>query len=146
MRKKYAQYLHLNNKVDAQMGQLIGQLEKDGLLDDTFLFHYGDHGGVLPGAKGYAHNDGLQVVMVVYVPKNWQHLVPAKPGTRIGAIISPSTLTTCTIFTATSSQPLRSGAILLRAVSSTKRRPPSTRRVRRNSCSISKIYSLYCLQ
>ena len=87
MRKKYAQYLHLNTRVDAQIGHFIDRLESDGLLDDTFIFHYGDHGGVLPGSKGYAHNDGLQVAMVVYVPKNWQHLVPAKRGTRIDGLV-----------------------------------------------------------
>lgn len=69
------------------MGWLIQQLEADGLMDDTFIFHYGDHGGVLPGGKGYAHNDGLQVAMVVYVPKNWRHLVPAEPGARIDGMV-----------------------------------------------------------
>lgn len=86
-RKKYAQYLTLQTIVDAEMGKLISQLEKDGLLDDTFIFHYGDHGGVLPGGKGYAHNDGLQTAMVVYIPKNWQHLVPAPRGSRIDGFI-----------------------------------------------------------
>lgn len=87
MRKKYAQYLSMNNKVDAQMGRFIKQLEADGLLDDTFIFHYGDHGGVLPGSKGYAHNDGLQVAMVVYVPKNFEHLAPAENGTRVDGFV-----------------------------------------------------------
>ncbi|MEA2069500.1 MAG: sulfatase, partial [Verrucomicrobiota bacterium] len=86
-REKYAQYLTLNSMVDLEMGRIIQQLEQDGLLDDTFIFHYGDHGGVLPGGKGYAHNDGLQVAMVVYVPKNWQHLVPAARGSRIDGFV-----------------------------------------------------------
>ena len=87
MRQKYAQYLTMNNGIDKQMGRFIKQLEDDGLMDDTFIFHYGDHGGVLPGGKGYAHNDGLQVAMVVYVPKNWQHLAPAKSGSRIDGFV-----------------------------------------------------------
>ena len=87
MRQKYAEYITRNNIVDAEMGKLISQLEEDGLMDDTFIFHYGDHGGVLPGSKGYAHNDGLQVAMVVYVPKNWQHLVPAKNDSRIDGFV-----------------------------------------------------------
>ena len=86
-RNKYAHYLDLQTAVDAEIGKLIDQLEADGLMDDTFIFHYGDHGGVLPGSKGYAHNDGLQVAMVVYVPKNWQHLVPAKRGSRIDGFV-----------------------------------------------------------
>lgn len=87
MRKKYAEYLTRHTLADAEMGKVLAQLEADGLMDDTFIFHYGDHGGVLPGSKGYAHNDGLQVAMVVYVPKNWRHLVPTEPGTRIKGFV-----------------------------------------------------------
>lgn len=87
MREKYAQYLTLNNSTDALMGKVVKQLEDEGLLDDTFIFHYGDHGGVLPGGKGYAHNDGLQVAMVVYVPKNFKHLAPAENGTRVDGFV-----------------------------------------------------------
>lgn len=87
MRQKYAQYLTLNHLMDQQVGGFIDQLEADGLLEDTFIFHYGDHGGVLPGGKGYAHNDGLQVAMVVYVPEKWEHLVPAPRGSRIDGMV-----------------------------------------------------------
>ncbi|MGJ8651762.1 MAG: sulfatase-like hydrolase/transferase [Opitutaceae bacterium] len=87
MRQKYAQYLTLNHLMDQQVGEFIDQLKADGLMDDTFIFHYGDHGGALPGGKGYAHNDGLQVAMVVYVPKNWAHLVPAPRGSRIDGVV-----------------------------------------------------------
>jgi arylsulfatase A-like enzyme len=87
MRQKYAEYITRNNIADGEMGKLIKQLEEDGLMDDTFIFQYGDHGGVLPGGKGYAHNDGLQVPMIVYVPKNWQHLAPAKRGSRIDGFV-----------------------------------------------------------
>ncbi|MBF0198579.1 MAG: sulfatase [Planctomycetes bacterium] len=86
-RQKYAQYLTMMTEVDKLIGQFVNQLEKEGLLDDTFIFHYGDHGGVLPGGKGYAHNDGLQVAMVVYVPKNWQHLVPSQRGSRMNGFV-----------------------------------------------------------
>jgi len=87
MRQKYAQYLTMNNQADREMGKMIKQLEQEGVLDDTFIFHYGDHGGVLPGGKGYAHNDGLQVAMVVYVPKNFKHLAPAENGTKVDGFV-----------------------------------------------------------
>ncbi len=86
-RYTYARYLDNHMKVDAQMGKFIQGLEKDGLMDDTFIFYYGDHGGVLPRGKGYAYNNGLQVPMVVYVPKNWKHLVPAEAGSRIDGFV-----------------------------------------------------------
>lgn len=86
-RYSYARYLDNHMKVDGQMGKFIDGLEKDGLLDDTFIFYYGDHGGVLPRGKGYAYNNGLQVPMVVYIPKNWKHLVPAEAGSRIDGFV-----------------------------------------------------------
>jgi len=87
MRQKYAEYLTRHTLVDQEIGSFVKRLEEDGLLEDTFIFHYGDHGGVLPGSKGYGHNDGLQVAMVVYVPENWKHLAPAKLGTRIDGMV-----------------------------------------------------------
>ena len=86
-RYTYARYYDLNSKVDEAIGEFIGQLEKDGLMDDTFIFYYGDHGGVLPGSKGYVYERGLHVPLVVYVPKNWRHLVPAEPGSRIDGFV-----------------------------------------------------------
>ncbi|RMF89155.1 MAG: sulfatase [Planctomycetota bacterium] len=86
-RNKYADYLDAQTEVDAQIGEFIRQLEADGLLDDTFIFHFGDNGGVLPGSKGYANEDGLHVGLVVYVPKNFRHLVPAEPGSRIDGFV-----------------------------------------------------------
>ncbi len=87
MRNKYAHYLDLHTEIDAQMGEFLAQLEADGVLDDTFIFHFGDHGGVLPGSKGYAREDGLHVALVVYVPKNWRHWAPAEPGSRIDGFV-----------------------------------------------------------
>lgn len=86
-RYTYARYYDRHRQLDAKLGQFIQMLEQDGLLDDTFIFYYGDHGGVLPGSKGYAYNRGLQVPLVVHVPKNWKHLAPAQPGARIDGFV-----------------------------------------------------------
>ncbi len=86
-REKYADYLTLHSVIDDHVGRFVAELEEQGLLDDTFVFQFGDHGGVLPGSKGYARNDGLHVALVVYVPKNWRQLVPAEPGTRLDGVV-----------------------------------------------------------
>jgi arylsulfatase A-like enzyme len=82
-RHAYARYLDRHREVDEQMGRFIRQLEEDGLLEDTIVFYYGDHGGPLPRGKGYAYNHGLQVPMVVCVPPRWKHLAPATAGSRV---------------------------------------------------------------
>jgi arylsulfatase A-like enzyme len=86
-RHAYARYLDRHREVDEQMGRFIRQLEEDGLLEDTFIFYYGDHGEPLPRGKGYAYNHGLQVPMVVYVPPRWKHLAPATAGSRIDGFV-----------------------------------------------------------
>ena len=82
-RYTYAWYDELHQKVDRQIGEFLAQLEADGVMDNTIVFYYGDHGGVLPRSKGYIYESGLHVPLVVYIPPKWQHLAPASPGSRI---------------------------------------------------------------
>lgn len=87
-RYTYARQLDQHRKVDAEIGTFLKQLESDGLLDDTIIFYYGDHGGVLPRGKGYAYESGLHVPMVVAFPPKWQHLAPTAAGTRVDGFVS----------------------------------------------------------
>lgn len=77
-----ARYYDKHKAVDNQIGGLVDQLKADGLLEDTFIFYFGDHGGVLPRGKGYAYESGLHVPLVVRIPENFKHLVDFKRGTR----------------------------------------------------------------
>ena len=74
--------------IDRVVGRTIAKLEADGLLEDTFVFYFGDHGGVLPGSKGYANEAGLHVPLVVRVPKNFAHLVDGKMGSRVKGFVN----------------------------------------------------------
>ena len=82
-----AYYRDLHLKVDGEIAAFLEQLETDGLMEDTIIFYYGDHGGVLPGSKGYINERGLQVPMVVYVPEKWQHLLPVEVGSRVDGFV-----------------------------------------------------------
>lgn len=82
-----AKYRDQHIKVDKELESFVQQLEEDGLMEDTIIFYYGDHGGVLPGSKGYIYERGLHVPMVVYIPEKWQHLAPAKPGSRVDGFV-----------------------------------------------------------
>lgn len=87
-RYTYARYHDRIRQVDQQIGRVVDQLVKDGLLENTFVFYFGDHGGVLPRGKGYAYESGLHVPLVVRIPTRWRHLVDAKPGSRISGFVS----------------------------------------------------------
>lgn len=73
---------------DEYVGKVIRQLEEDSLLDNTFVFYFGDHGGALPGSKGYAYETGLHVPLVVRIPEKYKHLVSGEKGTTSSEFVS----------------------------------------------------------
>ena len=83
-----ARYRDRIMQVDKQIGAVVDKLTKDGLLEDTFIFYFGDHGGVLPRGKGYAYESGLHVPLVVRIPDRWKHLVDAEIGSRQKGFVS----------------------------------------------------------
>ena len=52
---------------DGILGDLLGQLEEDGLAEDTIVFHWSDH-GPLPRGKRWPYDSGIHVPMIVRWP------------------------------------------------------------------------------
>lgn len=82
-----ARYHDNIRKMDQQIGTVVDQLAEDGLLDSTFIFYFGDHGGVLPRGKGYAYESGLHVPLVVHVPRDFQHLSPWPAASQVDGFV-----------------------------------------------------------
>tara|TARA_B100001057_G_scaffold481014_1_gene554551 strand:- start:378 stop:2207 length:1830 start_codon:yes stop_codon:yes gene_type:complete len=87
-RYTYAKFQDHHIETDAQMGGFLARLKDDGVADDTIVFYYGDHGGVLPRGKGYAYESGLNVPLVVYAPEKWRHLLPVNAGKSVDGFVS----------------------------------------------------------
>ena len=83
-----ARYFDRIEQVDRQIGNLIDQLEADGLMDNTFIFYFGDHGGVLPRGKGYLYESGLHVPLVIRIPEKWRSEIPLEIGSKLDAFVS----------------------------------------------------------
>lgn len=58
--------------MDEQVGQILEELEQDGLLESTVIFWYSDHGGPLPRQKRLLYDAGLQVPMIIRYPGRWR--------------------------------------------------------------------------
>jgi len=54
---------------DRYMGELLDQLENDGLADNTIIFHWSDH-GPLPRGKRWPYDSGIRIPMIVRWPGN----------------------------------------------------------------------------
>lgn len=75
MREIWAHMYDLLAVFDQGVGDLLEQLEEDGLLDETIVFVFSDHGHGLPGHKRWLNNAGLQVPFILHVPEKYKHLV-----------------------------------------------------------------------
>ena len=83
-----AYYRDKISKMDDEVGLIMTQLEEDQLLENTIIFYYGDHGGVLPNSKGYLKETGLHVPLVIAVPEKYAHLSPFTSGTSTNTFVS----------------------------------------------------------
>jgi hypothetical protein len=88
MREVWARYYDLAAAMDVKVGQILKNLEEDGLMENTIVFFFSDHGHGLPRYKRWLNITGLHVPFVVHVPEKYQHLVKDKPGTKNADLVS----------------------------------------------------------
>jgi uncharacterized sulfatase len=70
IRRHWAHYFDLITAMDRQAGEVLQQLEDDGLAENTVVFFFGDHGVGLPRAKRWMWDCGLHVPFMVRWPGN----------------------------------------------------------------------------
>ncbi|HXH33573.1 MAG TPA: sulfatase [Plantibacter sp.] len=78
-RTAWARYSDLITEMDVWAGRLISELEEDGLLDDTIVVFWSDHGKGMPRAKRWPNEAGLREPLIV----SWPSRLPggvAAPG------------------------------------------------------------------
>lgn len=54
--------------MDAQAGEILSQLQEDGLAENTIVFFWSDHGDGMPRHKRWLYDSGLHVPMIIHVP------------------------------------------------------------------------------
>ena len=72
--------------MDTQVGELLTQLEDDGLADNTIVFYWSDHGDGMPRAKRSLYDSGLHVPLMIRWPKGLNP--PVAPGTINPQLVS----------------------------------------------------------
>jgi N-sulfoglucosamine sulfohydrolase len=89
MRHDWAQYYDKIEDMDAWIGNILKELEESGEAENTIVFYYGDHGGVLARSKRFLYDSGTKVPFIIRIPEKYKYLFPAKkPGSMIDRIIS----------------------------------------------------------
>ncbi|WP_114778560.1 sulfatase-like hydrolase/transferase [Botryobacter ruber] len=88
MKHDWALYYDKVQAMDQQVGKLLRELEEAGLAENTIVFYYSDHGGVLARSKRFMNDSGLRVPLLIRFPKKYAHLAPGKPGSETDRVVS----------------------------------------------------------
>ena len=73
-------------EMDEWVGEKISELEKEGLLENTIVMFWSDHGDGLPYVKREITDRGLRVPLIIRFPNNGEH--KNAPGTTDSRLIS----------------------------------------------------------
>jgi arylsulfatase A-like enzyme len=88
VRKIWARYYNLITFMDRQVGDLLSQLEADGLADNTIVFFFSDHGMGIPRFKRTLYDSGLHVPLIVRFGRRYRNFSPLKAGRRTDRLVS----------------------------------------------------------
>lgn len=88
MKHDWAQYYDKVEAMDEQVGRILKELDDSGLRDNTIVFYYSDHGGVLGRSKRFMYESGLHVPLIIRFPEKYANLAPGKPGSVTDRIVT----------------------------------------------------------
>lgn len=88
VRRDWARYADMITSMDMQVGQLLQELEADGLADETIVFFYSDHGAGMPRSKRWLYDSSLRVPFLVRFPEKYRDWAPAPPGSATDRLVS----------------------------------------------------------
>ncbi len=88
IRSDFARYHDNVTAMDTRVGEILDQLEKDGLAEDTIVFYYSDHGGPTPRGKRYLEDTGVRIPLILRIPEKYRALAPFKPGQTVAEPVS----------------------------------------------------------
>ncbi|PPG33489.1 sulfatase [Pseudoclavibacter sp. RFBB5] len=79
-RRAWSAYLNLITVMDMWVGDLLSQLEEDGLAEETIVIFWSDHGAGMPGAKRWASEAGVRVPLIMRWP---EHIEPGSVRSEV---------------------------------------------------------------
>ncbi len=72
IRKNIAKMYDNIASLDSVVGVILKELEKEGELDNTIIFFWGDHGDGLPRAKRWLYDSGLNIPLIIKFPDKYR--------------------------------------------------------------------------
>ena len=88
IRQDWARYYDSLMIMDDAVGKALEDLKKSGEYDNTIVFYFSDHGGIIARSKRFLYDTGTKVPLLIHFPKKWQHLAPYAMGAQVDSVVS----------------------------------------------------------
>ena len=88
IRSILAHHYDLIKLLDDYVGEVLTELEEDGLADNTIVFFFSDHGSGIPRHKRHLNETGIQVPLLVHIPEKFREMAAAEPGSELDDLVS----------------------------------------------------------
>ena len=76
MRRQMARVYNSLKLTDIKIGKLLTRLKQEGLMENTIVFIFADHGEGMPRMKTNGIGLGYRVPFIVWLPERYKHLAP----------------------------------------------------------------------
>ncbi len=97
VRGQWASYYDCIAALDVWIGERLDELKSDGLLENTIVLFWSDHGAGLPRCKRWLYDSGTHVPVIAWASARWTDLAGITAGSVSDELVSsldfaPSTL------------------------------------------------------
>ena len=86
VRRDWARYHDNITAMDYQFAERMQELEEAGLLENTIIFFYSDHGRGLPRGKRWLYDSGTHVPLIVRWPEKLRNSATKSDGLKPGTV------------------------------------------------------------
>ncbi|MFC2087586.1 sulfatase-like hydrolase/transferase [Bacteroidota bacterium] len=83
IREDWANYLNTWKHADNQLGEIMEKLKREGLLNNTIIFFWTDHGISHARGKQFLYEEGIHIPMIVWFPDKHKGVVKNEFVTQI---------------------------------------------------------------
>lgn len=97
LRKDWAHYLENVQLFDRFVGNLLVDLTEMGLLKNTIIFVFSDHGKAMLRGKYWLYDSGIKIPLIIYVPNELSNIQGYKPGTVNSKLVSAIDISATTL-------------------------------------------------
>ncbi|MBM3881387.1 MAG: hypothetical protein FJ387_16955 [Verrucomicrobia bacterium] len=100
VRRDWARHYDNLTALDYQVGDLLAELDADGLAEETMVFFFGDNGTGMPAVKMFAYEMSNRVPLLIRLPQKWRSRAQLPAGAVTDRLVcfldfAPTVLSLC---------------------------------------------------